>query len=350
MNNEVRLIPFAIIVNPKLGVPVVCSIEDNLARLDIWLHTLSGHSLGGPTLDFMDNVAAASNFPRVHIEVRQEVRGIGYGTVAYSSAAVAADMIAQERLWTKSIQYHAESLPGGVFSGVSSMSGRRSEEADQWWSAAKKSGFATSRYDNFTFDSTREEVTELGTRSFSKNRISLDEASDVIKSMLEVLYKDLDDVEVSEANLYFAFKGTFTRRMKLDVLESDEVYRRNLVIAVPREFQPYVGQAAGGKPLYQTQSPEGWQIISSEALRGVDIASFKPAPLGTLPGPEGVVPIGTREFPYMAGWWMRMLESQKLPQADVDRWRSSFASFGASGAVGGRKSAWRPLPAWTGLP
>lgn len=350
-NNEVTMIPFAIIVNPKLGVPVLCAITDTAARLDIELFSLSGTWLQGSILDFDDPVARASSFPRVHIEVRKEARGIGYGTVGYAAAAVAADLISRERLWTKAIESRASSM-GSFYAGVSSMSGRRTAEADRWWFAAKKSGFATTKYGDVelevdTSSSAGEWV--LGTGKTSGKKITIDEASEAIDSLLRLFYQDLESVDLSSATISFRFEGTLTRNMKIDTLDSDEVFRRNLVLAMPRRFESY-RTSIWDEPIYETQSPDNWEIVSEEALKNVNIASFKPVPFGELPSKSDPFPIGSREYAGVASWWMAMLASQRVSSSLVDRWRRDLSSFGASGRIGSKAASWQPPRAWADLP
>lgn len=125
---------FGIIINPKTGVPLHVTSDDDSLGTYVSIRDADGATMGSGYLDRSEDtsrdgygaVADATGCPRSHTPSGVEERGGGYGAVLYSALA----------LW-------AHVNDGATcISSAATWSGGRSRLASAWWDAAVDRGFA----------------------------------------------------------------------------------------------------------------------------------------------------------------------------------------------------------------
>ena len=130
---------FGILINPKDGHPLIAEqflgarvylVEINFSRFyrvgDSYFETARQKMALNTSYSFS---TMATGYPRVHTPGGVDTKGGGYGTVLYSALCLASHL---DWAGVRSFDLERE----GIYDGISSMPGYRTEDAERWWNAA----------------------------------------------------------------------------------------------------------------------------------------------------------------------------------------------------------------------
>jgi hypothetical protein len=130
---------FGILINPRNGHPL---IAEQFVGKRVYILDMAGDRAGESYFETSRRKTVqsgssgysfssmATGYPRVHTPGGVETKGGGYGTVLYSALCLASHLD-----WAGVRSFVLE--PEGIYDGISSMTGHRSDDAERWWNAAK---------------------------------------------------------------------------------------------------------------------------------------------------------------------------------------------------------------------
>lgn len=140
-----------VVINPKLKVPVLVVAKGG--HIQIRAFPTVGEDGEDQDWEYLgdgyygeDSGSSITGLPRSHTPNRGprralrrnsvEIKGLGYGTSLYTALCLGAHQNHERREQGESDRYTIASY-GPTGDGISSMEGTRSEEAEDWWSAAR---------------------------------------------------------------------------------------------------------------------------------------------------------------------------------------------------------------------
>lgn len=327
-------IPIAIVMNPKLRVPCLAAIHLTKAGATLFILTMLGKFIGSARIDYDDAFTEASGYPRIHTELDWSFRGEGWATSLYLSGAYAAELIAsyEEMLDIEPLRGDAASRSPGVCSA----SNVRSASANRWWSIARerKISFVESVLIPKRFPPTPVVFRAPAASSVREHGVSSSTMQDAIATLFSDVHHGSVEVEIEKGTVSVQAVGNYRYEVEIDVLLSNAAEETHTILAVPTELRGF-GNKDWSRTVFEDSLPERWTLVSPKALAAIE--------------PRDMMAQSEQGHRF-ASWWLRFLESQGLPEAELDRWRSGFAS-GASGALlRSRRAPARPPRAWAQLP